>query len=182
MRLVCGTQRLFALFTIMSPIINFSYIVTGELVNWFIDTLYTPLGTTSNYIATSNLHTLQITTTNIKSSPACNVFNSLFLTTVSNSTDSSASRSHLVIFISSFSVGTEYELNFRVIGVRFRAGTRDFFLFTSSDRPPIQWYRGYLSRVNTAKAWSSRPSDAQVKNTPVSISVSPIRLCGVLLN
>jgi hypothetical protein len=32
------------------------------LVNGFTDHLYTPLGTTSNYSAIANLHTLQITT------------------------------------------------------------------------------------------------------------------------
>jgi hypothetical protein len=34
----------------------------------FIDHLYTPLGTTSNYSATANLHTLQITAARAKSS------------------------------------------------------------------------------------------------------------------
>jgi hypothetical protein len=33
-----------------------------ELVNGFIDQLHTPHGTTSNYNAIANLHTLQITT------------------------------------------------------------------------------------------------------------------------
>jgi hypothetical protein len=33
------------------------------LVNGFIDYLYTPLGTTSNYNAITNLHTLQFTVT-----------------------------------------------------------------------------------------------------------------------
>jgi hypothetical protein len=32
------------------------------LMNGFIDNLYIPLGTTSNYIAIADLHTLQITT------------------------------------------------------------------------------------------------------------------------
>jgi hypothetical protein len=41
------------------------------LVNGFIDLLYTPLGTTSNYSATFNLHTLQITTAPAKPFPAC---------------------------------------------------------------------------------------------------------------
>jgi hypothetical protein len=112
-RPVCGTQRLFTLFTIISPIINFSYtyfhvygvICAGfGLVNEFVDHLHTPLRTTSNYSTTANLHTLQITAANTKSSPACSVFNSRFLTTVSNSTDSSASRSHVVIFILAHSV------------------------------------------------------------------------------
>jgi hypothetical protein len=58
----------------------------------FNDTLYTPLGTARNYSATPNFHTLQITTGNTKSSPACTVFNSRFLVTDINSRDSSACR------------------------------------------------------------------------------------------
>jgi hypothetical protein len=57
----------------------------------FIDHLYTKLETTSNYSATANLHTLQITTAHAKSFPACCVFTSRSLVTASNSGDSSAS-------------------------------------------------------------------------------------------
>jgi hypothetical protein len=46
------------------------------LVNGFIDHLYTPLVTTSNYNGTANLHTLQFTTALAKHSLACSVFNS----------------------------------------------------------------------------------------------------------
>jgi hypothetical protein len=47
----------------------------------FSDHLYTPLGTTSNYSSTANLHILQITAANTKSSPTCIVFNSRSLAT-----------------------------------------------------------------------------------------------------
>jgi hypothetical protein len=49
---------------------------------WSIGHLYTPLGTTSNYSTTANLHTLQITAVNTKSPPACRVFNSCSLATM----------------------------------------------------------------------------------------------------
>jgi hypothetical protein len=52
------------------------------LVNGFIDHLYAPLGTTRNYSAISNLHTLQITTASAKSFPAYSVFTSRSLATV----------------------------------------------------------------------------------------------------
>jgi hypothetical protein len=57
----------------------------------FIDHLYTQLGTSSNYSAIANLYTLKITTAHAKSFPACCVFTSRSLVTVSNSGDSSAS-------------------------------------------------------------------------------------------
>jgi hypothetical protein len=59
------------------------------LVTRFIDHLHTQLLTTSNYNATTDLHTLQITVTeaHIKSS----VFTSRFLVTALNNRDSSAS-------------------------------------------------------------------------------------------
>jgi hypothetical protein len=53
----------------------------------FIDHLYTRLGTTSNYIATANLHNLQITTAPAKHFIACYVI-SRSLVTASNSGDS----------------------------------------------------------------------------------------------
>jgi hypothetical protein len=33
---------------------------------------------------------------------------------------------------------------------------------------PIKWYRGYLHRRKTAKAWSWPPSNTEVKNTSTS--------------
>jgi hypothetical protein len=60
-------------------------------MNGFIDHIYTQLGTTSNYNAIINLHTLQITAAITKSSPAFSVFNSHSLAMASNSEDSSAS-------------------------------------------------------------------------------------------
>jgi hypothetical protein len=47
----------------------------------FIDHLYTPLGTTSNYGTTANLHTLQITRAPAKLFPACYVLTSRSLAT-----------------------------------------------------------------------------------------------------
>jgi hypothetical protein len=61
------------------------------LVNGFIDRLYTQLGTTSNYSAAADLHTLQVTTASAKSFPACYAFISRSLITASNNGDSSAS-------------------------------------------------------------------------------------------
>jgi hypothetical protein len=58
------------------------------LVNGFIDHLYTPLGTTSNYSCRWSPHS-QIITAPARSSPACYVFNSRSLATASNSGDSS---------------------------------------------------------------------------------------------
>jgi streptolysin S family bacteriocin protoxin len=62
-----------------------------ELVNAFIDHLYTRLGITSNYSATANLHNSQITTAPAKPFSACCVFTSRSLAMASNSGDSSAS-------------------------------------------------------------------------------------------
>jgi hypothetical protein len=71
--------------------------VTGfGLVNGFVDHLYTPLGITSSYNATANLHNSQITTAPAKPFPACCVFISRFLATASNSGDYSASRSQVL--------------------------------------------------------------------------------------
>jgi hypothetical protein len=58
--------------------------------------LLTQLGTTSNYSAITDLHTLQITDANTKSSPAVSVFNSRSLATDVNSEDSSASRAQVL--------------------------------------------------------------------------------------
>jgi hypothetical protein len=65
-------------------------------VNDFIDHLYTPLGTTSNYSAIADLQSLQITTAPANSFPAFYVINSRSLATASSSGDSSASRAHVV--------------------------------------------------------------------------------------
>jgi hypothetical protein len=61
-------------------------------MDWILDSLttYTPLGTTSNYSATANLHNLQITTARSKTFPACFVLTSLSLAAASYSGDSSA--------------------------------------------------------------------------------------------
>jgi hypothetical protein len=54
-------------------------------------TTYTPLGTTSNYSASANLHNSQITAAPAKPFAACYVFTSCSLATASNSGDFSAS-------------------------------------------------------------------------------------------
>jgi hypothetical protein len=83
----------------------------------FIDHLYTRLGTIINYSATDNLHTLQITTANAMSFPACCVFTSHSLVNASNTGDttSSALRSSLNggslqtdSLLHSFPYGTDY--------------------------------------------------------------------------
>jgi hypothetical protein len=65
-------------------------------VNAFIDHVYTPLGTTSNYSVTANLHNSQITTPTAKPFPACCAFISRVLATDLNSGDFSASRSQVL--------------------------------------------------------------------------------------
>jgi hypothetical protein len=67
-----------------------------QLVNGFIDHLYPPLGTTSNYSAITNLHTLQFTTGHTKSFPVYCVSNSRTLATASNIGHSLASCTHVV--------------------------------------------------------------------------------------
>jgi hypothetical protein len=62
----------------------------------FIDHLYAPLGTTSNYSAITNLHTLKITTAPAELFAVCCVFNSRSLAMASNSGDPSASRARVV--------------------------------------------------------------------------------------
>jgi hypothetical protein len=66
------------------------------LVNGFIDHFYTPLGTTSNYSATANLHNSQITISTAKPFPACCVFANRSLATASNNGDSWASRAQVL--------------------------------------------------------------------------------------
>jgi hypothetical protein len=63
-------------------------------MDWMLD-LLTQLGTVSNYSATADLHTLQITAANTKFSAAHSVFNSRFLVTDFNNGDSSASRAQV---------------------------------------------------------------------------------------
>jgi hypothetical protein len=73
------------------------WLYTGYgLENGFIDHLYTPLGTTSNYSATANFHNSQTTTAPAKPFPACCVFTTRSLATASNSGDSSASRAQVL--------------------------------------------------------------------------------------
>jgi hypothetical protein len=64
-------------------------------MDWILD-LLTQLGTTSNYCVISNLHTLQFTAANTKSSPARSAINSRFLVMDVNSGDSSASRAQVL--------------------------------------------------------------------------------------
>jgi hypothetical protein len=59
------------------------------LVIGFLDHLYTPLGSKSNYGATANLRNSQITTAPAKHFPACYVF-SRSLQTASDNADSSS--------------------------------------------------------------------------------------------
>jgi hypothetical protein len=65
------------------------------LVIRFIDHLYTRLGTTSNYSASANLHSSQITTAPASSFPACCVSTSRSLVTASNSWDFFSFRSQV---------------------------------------------------------------------------------------
>jgi hypothetical protein len=57
----------------------------------FIDNLYAPLTTISNYNTIADFHTLQITTEHGKSFPTCCVFTSRFLVTTSSIGDTSTS-------------------------------------------------------------------------------------------
>jgi hypothetical protein len=61
-------------------------------MNWLLDLLI-HLGTTNNYSAIADLHTLQITAAYLSGS----VFNSRFLVTDVNSKDSSASRAQVIL-------------------------------------------------------------------------------------
>jgi hypothetical protein len=65
-------------------------------MNGFIDNLYTWLGTTSNYSATTNLHNSQITTAPTKPFRARCVFTSRSLAATSNSGDSSDIRAEVL--------------------------------------------------------------------------------------
>jgi hypothetical protein len=66
------------------------------LVNGFIDHLYTPLGTVSNYSAVANLHTLQITTAPAKLFSSLQIFISCYLATASVTGDSSTSHAQVL--------------------------------------------------------------------------------------
>jgi hypothetical protein len=70
---------------------EYVWLQTGFWTGDWIDHFTTRLGTTSNYSATANLHTLQINTAPVKSFPACCAFTSRSLVMASNSGDSSAS-------------------------------------------------------------------------------------------
>jgi hypothetical protein len=59
-------------------------------------TIDTPLGTTSNYSAVTNLHTLQTTTATDMPFPACCIFTSRLLATASDSGYSSAARAQVL--------------------------------------------------------------------------------------
>jgi hypothetical protein len=67
------------------------------LINGFIDHVYTPLGTTSNYSAIANLYTLQIITAPAKIFSSLLFFISRYLATDFNSGDSSASRAQVFL-------------------------------------------------------------------------------------
>jgi hypothetical protein len=60
-------------------------------MDWVLD-LLALLGTSSNYSATSDLHTLQLITTPAKPFPTCFVFNGRPLVTASNSGNSAVTR------------------------------------------------------------------------------------------
>jgi hypothetical protein len=64
-------------------------------MDWILD-LLTQLGTTTNYSAIADLHTLHIIAANTKSFPARSVFNSRFLVTDGKSGDSSDSRAQVL--------------------------------------------------------------------------------------
>jgi hypothetical protein len=69
-------------------------------MDWWMDLLthlYTPLGTTSNYSAIANLHTLQITTAPVKPFSSLLYLQQLFPSNGFNSGHSSASRFHVVV-------------------------------------------------------------------------------------
>jgi hypothetical protein len=65
-------------------------------MDWILN-LLTPLGTTSNYSATADLHTLQFNTAPAKPFPVCCVLNRRFLATDSNSGDTSSSRAQVLL-------------------------------------------------------------------------------------
>jgi hypothetical protein len=77
-------------------VMKMSILSRMDWITGFIGHLYTPVGTTSNSSAISNLHTLQFTTAPVKPFPACCVLTSRFLVKASNSGNSSASRAHVV--------------------------------------------------------------------------------------
>jgi hypothetical protein len=98
----------------------------------FIDHLYIQLGTTSNYSATPDLHTLQITTAHAKTFPACCVFNSRFLVTASNSGDSSSSCAQFIP--STFQYRTNFQLSTELIA--------PFLFFIIPRRGPHRQHHG----------------------------------------
>jgi hypothetical protein len=65
-------------------------------MDWIFD-LLRRLGSTGNYNAIPNFHTLQITAAPTKPFPACSVLTSRSLETASNSGDSSASRAQVLM-------------------------------------------------------------------------------------
>jgi hypothetical protein len=79
---------------------NFSVLILSRICVWLSTGFwigywiywhsYTRLGTTSNYSALADLHTLQITTAHAKPVPGCCVFTSHFLVSASSSGDFSA--------------------------------------------------------------------------------------------
>jgi hypothetical protein len=74
---------------------RFRGVTTDGSMDWILDSL-TPLETTSNYSATSDLHNLQFTIVLTKPFPTCRVFTSRSLAAASNSGDSSVSRAQVL--------------------------------------------------------------------------------------
>jgi hypothetical protein len=76
------------------------------MLNGFIDLLYTPLGTTSNYNAIANLYNSQITRAPAKPFSASCFFVGCSLATASNSGHSSASRAQVLLSQPSLQIST----------------------------------------------------------------------------
>jgi hypothetical protein len=72
------------------------------LVNGFIDHLYTPFGTTSNYSAIANLHSLQITTAHAKSQTFLVLLSRCLVTALNNGDSSASVLIPLLLSITSF--------------------------------------------------------------------------------
>jgi hypothetical protein len=96
-------EQLYVSLDFISPCMMYWYyrlyvwLLTGFWLDiGFIDNFNTPLETTRNYSAVTNLHTSQITAAPAKPFPACCVFSNRSLAAVSNSGDSSASCAHII--------------------------------------------------------------------------------------
>jgi hypothetical protein len=114
-------------------------------MDWILDlltNLYTPLGTTSNYSATADLHTLHITTAPAKPFPACCALTSRSLATASNSGDSSASSAQILLsqphpteLSSTVNSTTAPSLLSLLCRAQLNTGTRSTLLVTFRNEP-----------------------------------------------